>query len=226
MRDMGADVDQSDVLVASVGGERGGDQAKDLLRGVRFHVHNRRLQPGGLRDGNPVLDFFLAGGGDQDFDFVDVVRRRTQNLEVKVDLVQRKRNILVGLGLDGQFEFFFLLPGGDDDFLGNDHGRGERHGHETVATAHALPCPLQRVADLVEVGDIAVGNRVAGQGLDGVTLEAIGALAGLRQFHQLERSRCNIDPDQRWGLSLQEIENSGHVLGKRCHVSPDADNLH
>ena len=37
---------------------------------------------------------------------------------------------------------------------------------------------LQRLADLVEVDDVAVGDDVLGQRLDRVALEPVGALAG------------------------------------------------
>ena len=140
--------------------------------------------------------------------------RRAEDLEVEVDLVERERDVLVGLGLDGELELLFLLAGGHDDFLRDDHGRGQRHGNIAVAAAEALPAALERVADLVEVGDVAVGHRVLGQGLDGVPLEPERALSGLRQLDQLDRGRSDIDPDQRRGLRFEEVERSTELFGK------------
>ena len=94
-----------------------------------------------------------------------------EDLEIEVDLVERKRYVLVGLGLDGELELLFLLAGGYDDLLRDHHGGGKGHRDVAVAAAQALPAALERVADLVEVGDVAVGHRVLRQGLDGIPLQ-------------------------------------------------------
>ena len=132
MHDMGADVDQGDVLVAAVGRKRRRDHHERFLGGVRLDVHDPRLEPGGIGDRHAVLDLFLARGGDQDFDFLGIVGRRSKDLEIEIDLVERKRDVLVGLGLDLQLQLLFLLAGRDDDLLGDDHGRGKRHGDQRL----------------------------------------------------------------------------------------------
>ena len=108
VHDVGADVDQRDVLVAAVGRQRRRDQPERLLRSrTTRRPSPRGLQAGGLGDGDAVLDLFLARGRDQHLDFVGVVRRRAEDLEVEVDLVERERDVLVGLGLDLELELLF-----------------------------------------------------------------------------------------------------------------------
>ena len=128
-----------DVLVAPVGGQRRRDQLERLLRRVRLDVHDPRLQSRGFGDGDPVLDLFLARRGDQHLDLVGVVRRGAEDLEVEVDLVERERDVLVGLGLDRQLELLLVLAGRDDDLLGDHHGGRQRQRHVAVAGAEALP---------------------------------------------------------------------------------------
>ena len=81
-------------------GSDGRDQLERLLRRVGLDVHHPRLQAGRLGDRDPVLDLFLARRGDQHLDFVRVVGRGPEDLEVEVDLVERERDVLVRLGLD------------------------------------------------------------------------------------------------------------------------------
>src|SRR5271157_2758288 len=80
------------------------------------------------------------------------------NLDFQIDLVQGEGNVLVGLGFDLQFELFLGLARRDDDLLGNHHGGGQGHRHVAVARAQAFVRPAQRLGDLVEVGNIAVGD--------------------------------------------------------------------
>ena len=119
-------------------GSDGRDQLERLLRRVGLDVHDPRLEPGGFGDGDPILDLFLARRGDQHLDLVGVVRRRAEDLEIEVDLVERERDVLVGLGLDRQLEVFLLLAGGDDDLLGDHHGGGQGDRDVAVAAAEAL----------------------------------------------------------------------------------------
>ena len=100
-----------------------------------------------------------------------------EDLEVEVDLVERERDVLVGLGLDRELEVLLLLAGGHDDLLGDHHGGRQGEGDVAVPGAEALPGPLQPVAHLVQVGDVAVGDDVLGQRLDDVPLEPADALA-------------------------------------------------
>ena len=102
---------------------------------------------------------------------------------------------MVGLCLDLKFELFLRLTGWNDDFLGDDHGRREGESDVAVTRSEALMRPAQRVGDLIEVGNVAVGDHVLGQRLHGVAFEAVCALAGLGQLDQLERGRADVDPD-------------------------------
>ena len=77
---------------------------------VGLDVHHPRPESGGVGDGDAVVDLFLARGRDQHLDLVGIVRRRTEDLEIEVDLVERERDVLVGLGLDLELEL--LLASG------------------------------------------------------------------------------------------------------------------
>ena len=77
-----------------------------------------------------------------------------------------------------------------------------------------LQAALQRVADLVEVGDVAVGDDVLGQRLDGVALEPVRALARLGELDQLDRRRSDVDADQRRGLRLEEVQRGSEFFGR------------
>jgi hypothetical protein len=132
---------------------------------------------------------------------------RAQDLEIEVDLVEGERNVLVRLGLDGQLELLLLLAGGHDDLLGDDHRRGQRHGDVAVAAAQALPRALERIADLVQISDVAVLDRVAPERLDRVPLEAVRALAGFGELDELDGGRRDVDADQRRRLGLEDVES-------------------
>ena len=65
------------------------------------------LEARGFGDGDAVLDLLLARRGDQDFLLVRAVRRRAEHLEIEVHLVERERDVLVGLALDLHLELLF-----------------------------------------------------------------------------------------------------------------------
>ena len=207
-------------------GQRRRDELERLLHRVGLDVHHARLEAGGLGDGDPVLDLLLARGGDQHLRLFGIVRRRTDDLEVEVDLVERERNVLIGLGLDLKLEVLLLLARRDDDLLGDDH-RG-RKGERDVAVAAAQPLvgALQRVADEVEVGDVAVGDDVPDQRLDGVPLEAVAAFARFGELHQLDRRRTDVDADQGRVLRLERVEDGIEFFSEHGYLRRNADNLH
>ena len=112
VRDVGADVDQRDVLVAAVRRQRRRDQAERLLRARR----TRRPSPAALRPADSATatrssTFSLREAAIRTSTLFRVVRRRAERLEVEVDLVERERDVLVGLGLDLQLEVFLPLAG-------------------------------------------------------------------------------------------------------------------
>ena len=202
---MGPDIDQRDVLVAAVRRQRRRDQAERLLGRVGFDIHHARLEARRLGDGHPILDFFLARGRDQNLDFVRVVRCGSEDLEVEVDLVQGERNVLVRLGFDGKLELFLLLTRGHDDLLGDDHGGRQRERDVAIAAAQALPSPLERIADLIEIGDVPVGDHVLRERLDRVSFETEGSLPGIGELDELQGRRRNVDSDERRRLRLEEF---------------------
>ena len=196
MTDVRTDVHERDVLVASVRRQRRPDQLERLLRRVRFDVHDAGLQAGALGRRHPVLHFLLAGGGDQHLDLVGVVRCPAQDLEIEVDFIERERNVLVGLGLDGELELLLFLAGRDDNLLGDDHRGRECQRDVAVAAAEALGAPAEGIGDLLHVRDVAVHDDVLGQRLDRIALETERALAGIGKLDQLDRRRRDVDSDQ------------------------------
>src|SRR5439155_10153050 len=139
-------------------------------------------------------------------EFVGVGRRRPEDLEVEVDLVERKGDVLVGLGFDRELEVLLFLPGRHDDLLGDHHGGGQGKGNVPVAGGEPLPGALQPVADLVQIYNVAVGDDVLGQGFDDVPFEPVDALAHVRELDQLDRGRADVDADQRRRLHGENIE--------------------
>ena len=222
MRHMRADVHQRDVLVAPARRQRRRNQLERLLHRVGLDIHHPRLQAGGLRDRDPILDLFLAGGRDQHLGLLGIVGRRADGLEVEIDLVERERDVLVGLGLDQQFQLFLPLPGRNDDLLGDDH-RGRKGERDVlVPAAEPLVGALEGVRDQVQVGDVAVGDDVAHQGLDRIALEPIRALSRLDELDELDGGRTDVDPYQRRVLRLERVKygiqfSSEHgCLGPQC----------
>ena len=53
-----------------------------------------------------------------------------------------------------------------------------------VAAAEALVRAAERLADLVEIDDVAVGDQILGERFDRVALEPIGSLAGFGELDQ------------------------------------------
>ena len=188
-------------------GSARGDELERLLHRVGLDVHHPRLQARGLGHGDPVLDLFLAGGGDQHLGLLRIVRRRADRLEVEIDLVERERDVLVGLGLDQQLQVLLPLAGRNDDLLGDDHRGGQRERDVPVPAAQPLVGALQGVGDQVQVGDVAVGDDVPDQRLDGVALEPIGSLAGFGELDELDGGRADVDADQRRVLRLERVKD-------------------
>ena len=108
------------------------------------------------------------------------------DLEVEVDLVERERDVLVGLGLDLSSSSSSRWPAGTMIFLVMTIAAGSAMATLRLRLPRRFQRALQRVADLVEVGDVAVGDRVLGQRLDGVALEAVQCPCRSRQFDQLD----------------------------------------
>ena len=206
MTDVRTDVDERDVLVAAVGGKRRADQLESLLRRIRFDIHDARLEPGRLGSGNAVFDLLFARSGDQNLDLVGVRRRRTQDLEIEVDLIERERDVLVRLRLDRQFELLLFLAGRDDNAFGDNHRGREGHRDVAVAAAEAFPATAQPLRNLLHVRYIAVGDDVLRKRLDGVAFQAEPGLPSLGKLDQLDRRRRDVDADQGRGLGLEDVQ--------------------
>ena len=64
------------------------------------------------------------------------------------------------------------------------------------------------------------------QRLDGVALEAIGALARVGELDQLDRARTDVDADQRRGLGLEQIQGRSKFFSEHGSLVRNANNLH
>ena len=140
MHDVRTHIDQRDVLIASVRRQRRRDHDEGFLGGVGFHIHHARLEPRSVGNGDAIVHLLLARGGNEHLDLIRIVQRRSENLEVEVDLVERKGDVLVCLGLDLQLQLFLGLTGWNDDLFSDDHRGRERHGDVTIAGTEALVC--------------------------------------------------------------------------------------
>jgi hypothetical protein len=185
------------------------DQLERGLRGIGFDVHHDRLQAGGFGGGHAVLDLFLAGGRDQDFDLLLAGGGGTQDLEVQVHLVQGKRYVLVGLALDLDLHLLFPLSAGQDHLLGDHRGRGQREGDVPDAGTESLVGALDGLARSLDVGDVAVDNGVLGQRLDGVPLDAVNVTTRFRDLHHLDRGRADVAAHEGRRLGFQEFKLGG-----------------
>ena len=114
------------------------------------------------------------------------VGARADHAEVEADFVQREGDVLVGLGLDLDFEFLLGHAAGQDDLLGDD-GRGrQRHGHVLGAGAAFLDHPAHGLGHFVEFLDVAVGDPAALQRLDRAALQHQVAVLVTAELDQLD----------------------------------------
>ena len=93
---------------------------------------------------------------------------------------------------------------GYDNLLGDDHRSGQGHGDILVASPETLVAAAQRFAELIDVGDVAVGDDILGERLHSVALEPISALPNLGELDELQRSGAYVDTNQRRSFRLQE----------------------
>ena len=114
--------------------------------------------------------------------------------------------------------------------FGDHHRRGQRERDVLVAAAEPLVGPFEGVGHEIEVGDVAVGDDVADQRLDGVALEAIGALARFDELDQLDGGRTDVDADQRRILRLERVQDGIEFICEHgslgASATANADNLH
>src|SRR5204863_1845047 len=132
---------------------------------------------------------------------------------VEVDLVERKRYVLVGFRFDRQLEVLVTLTGGDDDLLGDDHRGGKRERRVAVAGAEALPGALEDVASQFDIENVAVCNNVLRQRLDYIPLEPVKPLAGIGELHELQGRGGDIDANQAGRLGFEQVERGREVFG-------------
>lgn len=157
MGDLGADLEQRHHLAGAGLGQLRGDAVERGAGGVRFDVHDGRLEAGRLGDGDPVLDLFAARGRQHDLDVLGRVGGRADDVEVQADLVERERDVLAGLRFDLHFELVLRQAGRQDDFLGDDGRRRHAQRGQLGAAAALFPDAPHHLDHLVHVLDVAVG---------------------------------------------------------------------
>jgi len=144
--------------------------------GQRLHIDDHRLEPGRLRHRDAILHLVLARGGDQDLDIPGAAGCGADPLEVEIDLLERERDVLIGLGLDRELHLGLAQAFGENDLLGDDRGRRQRERHVAHAGAEAAQRAPHGFAHRVEVGDVAIDHRIARQGLDRIALHFVSVL--------------------------------------------------
>ena len=91
-----------------------------------------------------------------------------------------------------------------------------------VRVPRRLWARLTRVADRLEIVDVAVHHRVPGQRLDRVALDAVAAFARLDDLEHLHRGRADVQPEQRRRLGCEQVQCH---LGFFTRVFPFAHRL-
>jgi hypothetical protein len=172
-------------------------------RRMGLDVQHHRLQAGGFGQALPVLHAVLARRGDQHLDIASRRGAGADDAEVEADLVQRERDVLVGLGLDLQFHSSSRRPAGSMIFL--------------VITAD---CGMAITTCLVLVPLLATTLRTAAATSSNFSIwpsviqpfskgSDANAPARIRpshlaQFHQLHAGRTDVQPDHRRVLAAQQ----------------------
>jgi hypothetical protein len=217
LRHRRADLEQGDHLPLAAAGHLRDDAGRGRARRIRFDVHHRGLQARCLGHGDAVLDLFAARGGEHHLDVVLRAGHGADDVEVQAHVIERERNVLAGLGFDLHFELFFRQAGGQHDLFRDDGGR--RHAQRRMARAGAafLEQAAHGVHDLVQVLDVAIGDRAARQRLDRAALHAQAILAGIGKFDQPHAGAADIEPHERWrGAAEQGLQ----VWHHRCIPRP------
>jgi hypothetical protein len=70
-----------------------------------------------------------------------------------------------------------------------------------------------------EICDVAVCNRILGQGLDRIALDTVQALTGVAEFDHLDGRSADVNADEGRRLRLQEIEIQIEVELQRISFS-------
>ncbi|MPN27165.1 hypothetical protein SDC9_174592 [bioreactor metagenome] len=175
------------------------------LRGIRFDVHDQRLQAGRLDGRHAILDLFLACRCKQDLHIVRAAGRRAEHLEIQIHLIEREGNDLVGLGLHLVLQVDPLEAGRGQDLFGDDGRRRQCQGHILDPRPQILPSGPQSIGHLIEIGDIAVCHGILGQGLDDVAFHPQHAFPCVGQLHQFDRSRTDVEPQDGQTLGRQPV---------------------
>ena len=120
VHDVGADVDDRDVLVLAAAGQRSAPRA----RARSAARTTRRPSPAAFRPADSATatrssTFSLRVAAIMHFLLLGVGRRRAEHLEIEVHLLERERDVLVGLALDLDLELVLAQRGRHDDLLGD-----------------------------------------------------------------------------------------------------------
>ena len=135
-----------------------------------FNIDHHGLQPGGLCQTLPVLDFLAPGRGNQNVNIPWSVFAGTDNAKIQAHLVERKRDVLVGLGFHLDLKLLLGHTTWQRDLLGDHCGRGQRKRDVFGSSAALLDQATQCVRHFVELFDVAIGDPAPFQRLDRTTL--------------------------------------------------------
>ena len=175
-------------------------------RCVGFNVHYGRFQAGCLGDRDPILDFFFARGGDENFNFIFTIWRRPNDLKIEIYFVQTKRDVLIGLRLNLILHVLFALIAAKVDLFGYHGSRRQRQSDILDARRHLFMRTSHHFTCCFDIGDVTVGNRILRQRFNDVPLYSVESFTRFRQFHHLNVGRTDVDPDERLRCRAQKIK--------------------
>ena len=171
-------------------------QTVSALEGIGLDIDHFRGKPGEREGCFADLHVFLAACGQQHLNPLGVTRRRALNFEIDGDFFQRVGDVLVSLDLQLVFQVILGKAGFHFDGFGDDrrtsHSNRGRLDPALGLGQHAR----ERLTDPLQLGDVLLYHCVRWKRLDGISLYLVAA-SRATQFEELDRSRADIDPQQR-----------------------------
>ena len=104
---------------------------------------------------------------------------------------------MVGLGFNLNFYLFLGQPRRYQNFFGDYSSIRQRNSHVFNAATQPIVATLDRFTHCIQVIDVAFHDRIFGQRLNGVTLDAIHFVARVGKLHHFYGGRTDVHADQR-----------------------------
>ena len=171
-------------------------QTVGTFEGIGFDVDHFRGKPRKRKRGLADLDVFLAACRQQHLDTLGITRRRPLNLEIDGHFFQRVGNVLIRLDLELILQIVLGKPGFHFDGFGDDGRTGNGYGSCLDAALGLGQYARQGLTDPLQLGDILLYHCIWRKRLDCISLYLVAA-SRATQFEELDRSRADIDPQQR-----------------------------